>query len=102
MAAVLAAWRLTELLVYDAIFERVREWFGIAHDINGVSLGQMEDLGTLRNFVGALLSCVRCTSVWVGFGVAVLWGLLWSAAPLLVFICGLALSQSTIVANKYL
>lgn len=102
IVAVLAAWRLTELLVFDEIFLPLREYFGIAHNADGLPLGQMVNNNKLRDFVGRALSCVRCTSVWVGFLVAatvvfltglnlIEWGLL-----------ALALSQTTILLNNKL
>lgn len=66
-----AVWRITELFVTDKIMAPVREFFGIAHT-ETVSLGRVEDKGRFKNFVGDLLSCFRCTSVWAALFVAVL------------------------------
>lgn len=62
----LATWRISSLLVREDgpffVFRIIRKRFGIVHDDNGVPY-QYPD-----GFMPQLLSCVWCTSVWMGFG----------------------------------
>jgi len=61
----LATWRISSLLVDEPgpfrIFIRIRELTGITHDDDDNPL-MIPD-----GFLSELLSCVWCTSVWVGF-----------------------------------
>lgn len=97
---ILAAWRLTELLMFDTIFRPLREWFGIPHTQEGTPLGLLEDNGCVRNFFGQLLTCVRCTSVWVGGLIGGVWVFLTASNVLLWPLITLALSQTTIILNN--
>lgn len=67
----LATWRISVMLVREAgpffVFKKIRELTGIAHDPDGNVL-KVPD-----TFFAGLLSCVWCTSVWVG----ALWTLEW-------------------------
>lgn len=58
----LATWRLTSLLVKEDgpwdVFARFRSWVGVRFN------AQSEPYGD--TFLGSLLVCVWCTSVWVG------------------------------------
>lgn len=60
----LATWRLSVMLVREAgpffIFKKIRELTGITHDPDGNVL-RVPD-----TFFAGLLSCIWCTSVWVG------------------------------------
>jgi hypothetical protein len=47
---ILAAYGMTQILVYGSIFDTPREW-----------------IKTNSTFFGDLISCVMCTSTWVGF-----------------------------------
>lgn len=84
----LAAWRLSSLLVKEEgpflIFERMRTKAGIIQD-------GAEKIVTDR-FFAQLLSCVWCTSVWVG-GLLVLG---WLLAPDLTLAVSLILALSTL------
>ena len=47
---ILAAYGMTQILVYGSIFDKPRDW-----------------IKTNSTFFGDLISCVMCTSTWVGF-----------------------------------
>jgi len=47
---ILAAYGMTQILVYGSIFDKSRDW-----------------IKTNSTFFGDLISCVMCTSTWVGF-----------------------------------
>ena len=47
---ILAAYGMTQILVYGSIFDTPRDW-----------------IKTNSTFFGDLISCVMCTSTWVGF-----------------------------------
>ena len=47
---ILAAYGMTQILVYGSIFENLREWIIIK-----------------STFFGDLIQCMMCTSTWVGF-----------------------------------
>lgn len=49
--AILASWRLTELITQDVIFERLRDWWQRRFAQNSLKL---------------FLTCTRCVSVWAG------------------------------------
>ena len=72
VAASLATWRLTALLVYDrgpfAIFLRLRERLGITHDDNG------DPTSWPDGGLGRLFTCVWCLSFWTAPAVC---GILW-------------------------
>ena len=46
----LAAYGMTQILVYGTIFDKPRRW-----------------ISSHSNFLGDLLGCMMCTSTWVGF-----------------------------------
>lgn len=62
----MATWRIASLLVAEDgpfyVFRKFRTRVGILHDGNGIPY-QFPD-----GFFPQLLSCVWCTSIWVGFG----------------------------------
>lgn len=62
----LASFRITRLLVYDAIAEKLRQPF----------FNQIEEDGEQylvpKGFIGSLLSCHWCTGFWVSFIVVLL------------------------------
>lgn len=76
----LATWRLASLLVNEAgpgfMFLKLRERAGITH-IGG------EKLIIPDGFLPGLLSCIWCSSLWVGVGWALLYWLFPDAAPLI-------------------
>ena len=69
VVAILATWRLSALLYYDAgpfeCFQKLREW---ASDYK---------------FLGGLLECFWCVSIWIGFActAAILCGCWWVLFP---------------------
>ena len=67
---ILATTRITEILNYEKIFTGLREYVGVYHDSNGMPIGQ--DTNNRFVFFGSLLSCYRCTSVWVAIIVVTL------------------------------
>lgn len=86
----LAVWRISSLFVNESgplsLFQRIRELAGIQHDPDGVPY-QYPD-----NFFAELLSCIWCTSIWVGGGVMALW--LFFPQP--TYIAATALAFSTV------
>ena len=71
----LATWRVSALLSKEAgpfdVFKRIREKAGITHDEN-------DDVFMVpHKFFAELLSCVWCTSIWVG----AFWAGLYAIAP---------------------
>lgn len=93
-----ATWRISNLLVLEKgpfnVFVRIRELAGIIHDTQG------EPYQYPDNFLAELLSCVWCTSVWVGTAWAIAW-LLWPEVTVKVSV-PFALSAIAIVIDKYL
>lgn len=77
----LAVWRMTHMLTVDAgpfhIFARLRHWCGADEATYELSVG----------FLGDLLACHWCTSVWVAAPAALLWQgvTLWAAGAWLAF-----------------
>lgn len=66
----LAILRISEILVFERIFLPLREVVGILHDSDGLPLGVDDDVPL--HFFGHMLSCVRCTSVWVTTGLVLI------------------------------
>ena len=66
----LATWRVSNLLVNEAgpfdVFTKIRERAGIEH-VDGVPTIVPD------KFFAQLLSCVWCTSIWVGAGWLIAW-----------------------------
>lgn len=103
----LALWRISAMLVYEDgpffCFRRLRkfvragEFGGDTIDANRLSPEELEEImragGRRRGFLGELLSCLWCTSVWV----ALLIGLLYLFVPSSIYLWGLlALSSLAI------
>lgn len=94
----LATWRLSALLSKEAgpfhIFEKLRELAGIQHDADG------NVLMIPSKFFAELLSCVWCTSVWVG----AFWAIFWMILPVVSLYVALlfALSTIAIIADHWL
>lgn len=86
----LATWRLSALLSKEAgpfdVFKRLREKAGIQHDDNG------DVFMVPHHFFAELLSCVWCTSVWVG----IFWGLFWILLPQICIGAAIMLAISTV------
>jgi hypothetical protein len=57
----LIAYGMTNILVYGSIFQGMRDWF--------TKMGNREFLpfNGVFKFISDLLSCMMCTSTWVGF-----------------------------------
>lgn len=76
----LATWRVSSLLVNEAgpfhVFRKLREITGITH---------IDEVPTMipDRFFAQLLSCVWCSSVWVGAGWLITWCVIPELAPLL-------------------
>lgn len=68
LISILATWRISSMLVKESgpfdVFDRLRDIAGVKYNQHGESYG--------TNMWSSLLSCVWCTSVWVGFLVALL------------------------------
>lgn len=94
---VLATWRLSSLFVNEPgpgrIFQYLREFAGIEHDEEGNKTIIPE------TFWAELLSCVWCSSIWLG----IFWALLDLWLPGLAFRLGLifALSAGAILLEKF-
>lgn len=70
----LAAYRITRLIVIDAILDEVRDWFFTKLDFKKQKDGTF--LNRSNIFVqklSYLLQCTWCTGVWVSVGVYWLW-----------------------------
>lgn len=92
----LATWRVSVLFSKEEgpfdVFKRLREKTGIQHDDNG------EVLMIPHKFFAELLSCVWCTSIWVG----AFWGLFWLALPnvCIAFAILFAFSSAAILIDR--
>jgi hypothetical protein len=86
----LATWRVSSLLVNEGgpfgIFLKLRRLAGIVHDNEG------KPLMVPNGFFAELLSCVFCSSIWVGTG----WLIFWLLFPYAATILATAFSFSTI------
>ena len=83
----LGVWRITVLIHEDKITERFRQWLG-EKEIN--------DLVTYPDtFLGNLISCFRCVSVWS----ALITLILWELSPFFVYL--FALSAAAVLINKW-
>lgn len=93
-----ATWRISSLLVAEDgpfyVFRKFRKRFGILHDDSGTPY-QYPD-----KFMPQLLSCVWCTSIWVGLG----WTIFLLLFPELATKTATVFSFSTvaIIVQKYL
>src|SRR5512139_3847175 len=82
----LATWRVSSLLVSEdgpwGMFAELRRIVGVRYDEHSIPLGS--------TFLGKLLSCVWCVSVWIGAG----WALLFLFLPEVSFVLALPLALS--------
>ena len=62
---VLGATRFTQLLMYDSILDRPRQW------LVGWKAGRTFEPNRRQRFMGELLSCWWCTGFWVSVGCVV-------------------------------
>ena len=53
---IILAYGLSQILVYGSIFETQRQW-----------IHAWAELSPILKFVSGLISCMMCTSTWVGF-----------------------------------
>ncbi len=87
--AVLATWRISSLLVLEDgpldVFARVRRAIGA------------DGPGRIMPILGGLLSCLACTSVWVGLAVTATW---WPDTWQGWVLIPLALSTGAIVVER--
>lgn len=88
--SILATWRLSNLLVNEQgpgeLLGLFRDRIGVAYDEQSRAYG--------KNVLASALTCIWCTSVWVGWGVALV------TAPGQWFLNGLAYSAGAIVIDK--
>lgn len=69
----LAAYRLTHLLVFDKIFEPIRNFF-VKRDFSGPIPSYTLQGGLIRSYMGKLLICPWCAGIWVsGFLTLACW-----------------------------
>lgn len=92
----LATWRISSLLVDESgpfrIFIRIREKVGITHDMDD-NVAIIPD-----GFMPELLSCIWCTSLWVGL----IWTLMYLLCNYLLYLAlPFALSAVAIKFNNY-
>lgn len=109
---VLAAFRLTTLVVTDTILDRPRNWLhkrfpvsdtyvnekpkrGTARFVNGSEQKWWMDKGT---FLGDLTSCAFCTGVWVSVGLGVLWVL---CPPAQIVISVIAIAGGQLLLSQW-
>lgn len=94
----LATWRISSLLVDETgpfdMFLKLRELVGITHD-EYKRVAEIPD-----RFLPQLLSCMWCTSVWVGFTVSVFYFLLGGVSFWMLFPLTLALSAGAIMLSS--
>ena len=93
--AILATWRLSAMLSYEAgpfdVFISIRELAGIIHD----DLGQTNIVPPV--FWAELLDCVWCLSVWIGVVIAIV--LYWN--PVFVWLLlPFSLSAGAIIVER--
>lgn len=95
LVGILATWRLTVLLVYEAgpfdVFAHLRTAAGIRFNEFSQPVA--------RNVVAQALLCHRCTSVWVGGLIAVLSARELSAQ---VMVYALALSAGSVIIQTFI
>ena len=95
LVAILATWRISALLSYEAgpfgILEWIREKVGIIHDDEG------EKIAVHDNIFAQVLDCVWCISVWIGAFVTI-W--IWLSPVFVWFLLPLAFSAGAIMIEK--
>ena len=58
---IIAAYGMTQIIVYGSIFEKTR------NDIKTVGQTNLPVISTLFTFISGIIGCVMCCSTWVGF-----------------------------------
>ncbi|MDQ6422900.1 DUF1360 domain-containing protein [Paenibacillus sp. LHD-117] len=85
---VLAAFRLTRLIVFDQITSFIRKPFmsiTVEHKEDGSMVERIElPASGIRSWIGYLLSCYWCSGIWVSLLVVALYWLVPQSYPLLV------------------
>lgn len=93
---ILAVWRLTSLLHTERgpfnIFVKIRTKFGVTHDNEHFPIGYPD------TFIGNLIACYWCLSVWVAIGVWVTY-LLFPKVTLILYV-PFAISAGAIILNE--
>jgi len=93
----LATWRIASLLVQEDgpfyMFYRLREKVGIGHDENR-KVFMIPD-----RFFAQVLSCVWCSSIWVGFGWLAFW--LWTPEIALKIAAAFSFSTVAIMIDRW-
>ena len=93
----LATWRISSLFVEERgafdIFLRIRKLAGIKHD------SHYEPTEWPDKFFPNLLSCVRCTSIWISIGFFIFW--LFAPDIAIYFAIPFALSTLAILIDNY-
>ena len=90
---ILATYRLAQIVAQDAVSEPFRAW---------VVKGGLppEQLSLARRWLGTLVHCVVCMSVWSGWLLVALW--LWGGAAGQWFVLALAASGGAVVLGSTL
>ncbi|MDR6884876.1 DUF1360 domain-containing protein [Bacillus sp. 3255] len=89
----LAVFRITHFIVYDKIFEPVRNNF-VTRDFIDYQFTYTLQGGSVRRFIGSVMNCYWCAGIWVS---AVLIGS-YLIAPTITFYVGLIFALSSIQA----
>ena len=63
----IAAYGMTQILVYGSIFNEQRLW------IKTLGENELIPFNGICKFISGLISCVMCTSTWVGFLMSFIW-----------------------------
>jgi len=96
LISILATWRLSAMLSYEAgifnIFIKFREFIGIMHDDNG------NVLDTNGSVFADLFNCIWCLSVWIGLIVGLI---VWLSPVLVVIFYPFALSAGAILIERF-
>lgn len=100
----LASFRLTRLIVYDKITERIRSPFfqeiEEENDVGEKEIYLIPKKEGVRGFIGALLSCYWCTGMWTSIFLCAAYLFYFSAAVpiiLILAVAGLAAIMETIL-----
>lgn len=74
---ILSAYRITHLVVFDKVFEPIRNLFVrrhyLAHEYGGFHVFFELQGGKVRRFIGQIMNCFWCAGVWVSAVVVALY-----------------------------